>query len=97
MNILDFFKVEAYERMRFIKEAAPAYGEEMAKQKALSKSYDVEGAAIRLECCSKTVLNLIKDGRIRYTPVGKKGYRISEQACREFMGDIPVSNIERLP
>jgi len=82
------FELEPYQIQRMIELSAPEYGREKAYQEQLSKTYDVEGAAKRLECCTKTIANLIKDGRIRYTMVGKKGYRISELACREFMGDI---------
>jgi len=86
------FELEPYQIQRMIELSAPEYGREKARQEELSKAYTIEEAATRLKVHPDTVYNWIKEGRIRYTITGgKKGYRISELACREFMGDVKIS------
>ena len=59
-----------------------------AEQAHLSKIYSVTTLAKRLGISIRSVGDLIRDGRIRYTCCGAKNYRISELACREFLGDV---------
>ena len=83
-------QLEGPEDRRMIEAAAAAYGAEKARQDALSKAYKVKqltGPNGRLGVCESTVYAAISDGRLRATPTGKKGYIITEQACREFLGD----------
>ena len=62
-----------------------------AEQAQLSKIYTVATLAKRLGISVRSVGTLIRDGRIRYTSCGAKLYRISELACREFLGDTPAA------
>ena len=41
----------------------------------------------RLRISERTAYDLVRDGKIRYTCAGKKNYRVSELAVREFLGD----------
>jgi excisionase family DNA binding protein len=63
-----------------------------AKAKAeaaeLSKSYSVKGLAVRLGISERNAYDLIRGGHIRYVCCGAKNYRVSEQAVREFHGDL---------
>jgi excisionase family DNA binding protein len=70
-----------------------------AEQSALSNVYRLSGkldparpygglVTKRLDISERTAYELIRSGRLRYTCAGAKNYRISEAACREFLGDI---------
>lgn len=61
-----------------------------AEQIQLSKIYSVTTLAKRLGISVRSVGDLIRDGRIRYTCCGAKNYRISELAVRQFLADIPA-------
>jgi excisionase family DNA binding protein len=63
-----------------------------AEQAQLSKIYTVTTLAERLGISVRSVGALIREGRIRYTCCGAKNYRISELACREFLGDAPATH-----
>jgi hypothetical protein len=71
-----------------------------AEQAALSVCYKVGGQpdptkphngllTERLGISQRSAEQLLRDGRLRYVCAGKKLYRISERACREFLGDLP--------
>lgn len=81
---------EDYWENKMLVAAAETYATRKADQDALSKAYTVEEAAIRLRVCKETVYNLIDEKRIKFSTVGKKGYRITELACREFLGDTLI-------
>lgn len=61
-----------------------------AEQAQLSKVYSTITLAKRLGISVRSVGDLIREGRIRYTCCGAKNYRISELAVRQFLADIPV-------
>lgn len=42
---------------------------------------------VRLNISERTAYELIRSGKLRYTCAGKKNYRVSERAVREFLGD----------
>ena len=44
----------------------------------------------RLRISERTAYDLVREGKIRYTCAGKKNYRVSELAVREFLGDAPT-------
>jgi len=71
-----------------------------AEQTALSTVYRLSGEfdescpyggllTRRLDISLSTAYALITEGKLRYTCAGKKNYRVSELACREFLGDKP--------
>ena len=71
-----------------------------AEQAALSVCYRLGGEpdealphggllTRRLGVSVRTAQQLIADGKLRYTCAGKKNYRISELAVRQFLGDAP--------
>ena len=70
-----------------------------AEQAALSVVYKVGGLpdstkpfngllTERLGISQRSAEQLLRDGRLRYVCAGKKLYRVSERACREFLGDM---------
>ncbi|MVN78079.1 hypothetical protein GO988_17250 [Hymenobacter sp. HMF4947] len=72
-----------------------------AEQAALSTVYRLSGEpdesrpyggllTRRLDISERTLGDLLRDGRLRYTCAGKKNYRVSELAVREFLGDAPI-------
>ena len=61
-----------------------------AEQAQLSKVYSTTTLAKRLVISVRSVGDLIREGRIRYTCCGAKNYRISELAVRQFLADIPA-------
>jgi hypothetical protein len=81
-------RLENWEERRMMEAAAAEYGKEKARQDALTKTYKPKELVARLGLCTTTIYAAIADGRLRATPSGKKGYIISEQACREFLGDM---------
>ncbi|MCI1187867.1 helix-turn-helix domain-containing protein [Hymenobacter sp. DH14] len=52
------------------------------------QAYTVKGLANRLNISERGAYDLVRNGEIRYVCAGKKNYRISELAVREYMGDI---------
>lgn len=69
-----------------------------AEQAALSAVYCLSGKpdpllphggllTQRLRISERTAYDLVREGKIRYTCAGKKNYRVSELAVREFLGD----------
>ena len=42
----------------------------------------------RLDISERTAYELLRTGQLRYTCAGKKNYRVSERAVREYLGDI---------
>jgi hypothetical protein len=71
-----------------------------AEQTALSVVYRLSGEpdptrpyggllTARLDISLSTAYALITEGKLRYTCAGKKNYRVSELAVREFLGDAP--------
>ena len=71
-----------------------------AEQAALSVCYKVGGLpdptkphngllTERLGISQRSAEQLLRDGKLRYTCAGKKNYRVSELAVREFLGDAP--------
>ena len=71
-----------------------------AEQTALSTIYRLSGEpdptrpyggllTQRLDISERTAGELIRQGKLRYTCAGKKNYRVSELAVREFLGDAP--------
>ena len=69
-----------------------------AEQTALSAVYCLSGSpdpscphggllAQRLRISERTAYELLREGKIRYSCAGKKNYRVSELAVREFLGD----------
>lgn len=70
-----------------------------AEQAALSVCYKLGGPpdttkphngllTERLGISQRSAEQLLRDGRLRYVCAGKKLYRVSERACREFLGDL---------
>jgi hypothetical protein len=45
----------------------------------------------RLDISERTAYELLRTGQLRYTCAGKKNYRVSERAVREYLGDMPPS------
>jgi len=73
-----------------------------AEQAALSVVYRLSGEpdasrpyggllTQRLDISERTAYSLINDGRLKYTCLGRKAYRVSEAAVRELLGDKPPS------
>lgn len=71
-----------------------------AEQAALSTIYRLSGEpdetrpyggllTRRLDISLSTAYALLSEGNLRYTCTGKKNYRVSERAVREYLGDIP--------
>ncbi|MGI4738487.1 MAG: hypothetical protein ACRYG7_25240 [Janthinobacterium lividum] len=71
-----------------------------AEQAALSTIYRLSGEpdatrpyggllTQRLDISLSTAYALIGEGKLRYTCTGKKNYRVSERAVREYLGDMP--------
>ncbi len=71
-----------------------------AEQAALSVVYRLSGEADasrpyggllprRLDISERTAYELLRTGELRYTCAGKKNYRVSERAVREYLGDMP--------
>ena len=71
-----------------------------AEQAALSTIYRLSGEADesrpygglltqRLDISERTAYELLRTGQLRYTCAGKKNYRVSERAVREYLGDMP--------
>jgi hypothetical protein len=71
-----------------------------AEQAALSTIYRLSGEpdesrpyggllTQRLDISERTAYALLSEGNLRYTCAGKKNYRVSELAVREFLGDAP--------
>jgi excisionase family DNA binding protein len=71
-----------------------------AEQAALSVVYRLSGApdasrpyggllTQRLDISKRTAYSLINEGRLKYTCLGRKAYRVSEAAVRELLGDKP--------
>jgi excisionase family DNA binding protein len=59
-----------------------------AEQKALAKIYSVNELALRLGLSVRRTYDLLTNGKIRYACAGIKNYRVSEQAVREYLGDL---------
>jgi hypothetical protein len=73
-----------------------------AEQAALSTIYRLSGApdetrpyggllTRRLDISERTAYTLLSEGSLRYTCAGKKNYRVTERAVREYLGDMPAS------
>lgn len=73
-----------------------------AEQAALSVCYKLSGEpdnllphggllTRRLGISLRTAQQLLADGRLKYTCLGRKAYRVSEAAVRELLGDKPPS------
>jgi excisionase family DNA binding protein len=71
-----------------------------AEQAALSTVYCLSGEpddsrphggllTLRLNISERTAYELLRTGELRYTCAGKKNYRVSERAVREYLGDMP--------
>jgi len=45
----------------------------------------------RLDISPRTAYQLLTDGKLAFTCAGKKNYRISERAVREFLGDLRLT------
>jgi excisionase family DNA binding protein len=84
---------------RLLEQAQGARFAAEAEQAALSVVYRLSGEpdltrpyqgllTQRLDISERTAYELLRSGKLRYTCAGKKNYRISEAACREFLGDI---------
>ncbi len=84
---------------RLLEQAQSASLAAQTEQDALSVVYRLSGkpdparpysglVTKRLDISERTAYELIRTGRLRYTCAGTKNYRISEAACREFLGDI---------
>lgn len=52
-----------------------------------NRAYTVKTLALRLDISESGAYALIRDGDIRFVCAGKKNYRVSEQAVREYLGD----------
>jgi hypothetical protein len=73
-----------------------------AEQTALSTIYRLSGEpdesrpfggllTRRLDISERTARSLITENRIKYTCLGVKGYRVSEAAVRQLLGDLPLT------
>ena len=73
-----------------------------AEQAALSVVYRLSGESDptrpygglltqRLDISERTAYELLRSGQLRYTCAGKKNYRVSERAVREYLGDMAPS------
>jgi excisionase family DNA binding protein len=73
-------------------------------QATLSSIYRTKGApdfslpfngllAQRLNISEATIQQLISEGRLRAVNVGEEGYRVTELAVKEFLGEAPTSTI----
>lgn len=71
-------------------------------QDVLSSIYRVSGApdytrlyngllSKRLDISDETARQLVADGKIRAVKVGEDGYRVTELAVREFLGESPIT------
>lgn len=71
-----------------------------AEQTALSVVYRLSGEpdatrpyggllTQRLDISERSAYELLRTGELRYTCAGKKNYRVSERAVREYLGDMP--------
>lgn len=71
-----------------------------AEQAALSSIYRLSGEpdetrpfggllTRRLDISERTAYELLRTGALRYTCAGRKSYRCSERAVREYLGDLP--------
>lgn len=49
--------------------------------------YSVKTLAQRLAISERGAYELVRNGEIRYVCAGKKNYRMSEKAVREYLGD----------
>lgn len=85
-------KMDSYQDRKILELAAETYGRTKAEQDALSITYEIKdliGKKGRLKMSLTSVTKAIQQGRLRAVPTGdKKGYRVSELACREFMKDV---------
>ena len=83
---------------RLLEHAQASRSAAEAEQLALSTVYCLSGQpdpscphggllTQRLRISERTAYDLVRDGKIRYTCAGKKNYRVSELAVREFLGD----------
>lgn len=69
--------------------AAQAYAAARAEQDTLAQVYTANQLAKRLNISLRVVRDMLTEGRIRYKLVGKKkGYRITELAVRQYLGDM---------
>jgi len=70
-----------------------------AEQAALSTVYRLSGKpddsrpyggllTRRLDISLSTAYELLNTGRLKFTCLGKKGYKVTELACRQFLGDV---------
>ena len=86
--------------VRLLEHAQAAKLAAEAEQAALSTIYRLSGApdesrpyggllTRRLDISERTAYALLTDGKLRYTCAGKKNYRVSERAVREYLGDLP--------
>ena len=94
-QFLDILKsLEPWRFTQVVREFAPAYAQEQARQEALSKTYKVNQELFeRMQMSETTVYKAIQTKRLRATPIGdSKSYRVTEQAIREFFGDIKEGN-----
>jgi hypothetical protein len=73
-----------------------------AEQAALSTIYRLSGEpdatrpyggllTRRLDISERTAYALITEGRLAYTCLGRKAYRVSEAAVRKLLGDLPAT------
>lgn len=74
---------------RMLQLAAEAYAKAKAEQEVLSKVYEVNTELTqRLKMCRDSIYDAINDQKLDHVMVGKKkGYRITEAACRRFLGE----------
>jgi excisionase family DNA binding protein len=66
----------------------PASQKQLTEAVKLSTTYTVKTLATRLEISERSAYDLLRGGLIRYFCCGAKNYRVSEQAVREFQGDV---------
>jgi excisionase family DNA binding protein len=87
---------------RLLEQAQGARFAAEAEQAALSTIYRLSGEpdesrpcggllTRRLDISERTAYALITEGRLKYTCLGRKAYRVSEAAVRELLGDLPVN------
>lgn len=75
--------------LRLLEYDLRAKREAEAEQLQLSKSYDMDGLAERLNIGVRCAYDLVRAGKIGYCLGGKKNYRISERAVRRYEDGQP--------
>ncbi|WP_026463522.1 DNA-binding protein [Adhaeribacter aquaticus] len=84
-------KPESYWDNKMLEKASEKYGDKKALMDTFSKVYKVGPELYqRLQLSKNTVYSLIHTGKLKAFCVGEKGYRVTELACLELLGDTKI-------